>query len=169
MAAYPLFGEVNLLPDHLVDVILDTVAMGVNRVEREGISFSHEARVILVGTMNPEEGELRPQLLDRFGLCATVDPLASVDVRKIAMQRRIEYDRNPKAFSERFAGEQQLLAQRIRLARQILPDVTVPESVLELLLQKTTEAVAPRRTAQGRSGRCIVPRAQSQRGISARS
>src|SRR5215813_349977 len=87
--------EVNLLPDHLVDVILDAVAMGVNRVERDGISFSHEARVILVGTMNPEEGELRPQLLDRFGLCVTAEALTDAAVRKEAMRRRLSFDANP--------------------------------------------------------------------------
>src|SRR5262245_35659967 len=119
--------EVNLLPDHLVDVILDTVAMGVNRVEREGISFTHEARIILVGTMNPEEGELRPQLLDRFGLCSSVEPFSNLSVRKLAMQRRLEFDRNPAAFVETFTEEQRTLAARIADARTVLPRVAVPE------------------------------------------
>ena len=134
--------EVNLLPDHLVDVILDTVAMGVNRVEREGISHTHEARIMLVGTMNPEEGELRPQLLDRFGLCASVEPFSNLHVRKLAMQRRLEFDRNPAMFVEKFEEEQRELAARIVDARALLPRVVVPESVLEQILEKTTEAGA---------------------------
>ncbi|MGH9854091.1 MAG: ATP-binding protein, partial [Blastocatellia bacterium] len=80
--------EVNLLPDHLVDVMLDAVAMGVNRVEREGVSFAHEARVILIGTMNPEEGALRPQLLDRFGLSVAIAGYFEPDMRKEVVKRR---------------------------------------------------------------------------------
>jgi len=132
--------EVNLLPDHLVDVILDTVAMGVNRVEREGISFTHDARIILVGTMNPEEGELRPQLLDRFGLCASVEQFSTLGVRKLAMQRRLEFDRDAAAFVEKFKDEQRALSARIVDARKLLPRVVMPDNVLENILEKTTEA-----------------------------
>ncbi|MGI8610241.1 MAG: ATP-binding protein, partial [Candidatus Dormibacteria bacterium] len=90
--------EVNLLDDHLVDVLLDAAAMGVNTVEREGMSFSHPARFILVGTMNPEEGELRPQLLDRFGLSVDVSGSTDIEERVVIMERDAERSRDPEAF-----------------------------------------------------------------------
>ncbi len=90
--------EVNLLDDHVVDVLLDSAAMGVNVVEREGISYSHPAQFILVGTMNPEEGELRPQLLDRFGLCVLITSIADTEARKEILIRRIQYEKDPIAF-----------------------------------------------------------------------
>src|SRR5204863_3580233 len=93
--------EVNLLPDHLVDVLLDVAASGVNRVEREGISHQHPSRFVLIGSMNPEEGELRPQLLDRFGLCVDVATTTDPDERSAAVERRLDFDRNPLAFCER--------------------------------------------------------------------
>ena len=88
--------EVNLLSDHLVDILLDAAAMGVNYIEREGISVSHPATFILVGTMNPEEGELRPQLLDRFGLAVDVQAERDVEVRAEVVRRRIAFDRDPE-------------------------------------------------------------------------
>ena len=105
--------EVNLLDDHLVDVLLDAAAMGVNVVEREGISFAHPARFILVGTMNPEEGELRPQLLDRFGLCVEVTGLHNLDARMAVVERRLAFEADPEGFAARWQGEQQIIRQGI--------------------------------------------------------
>nr|WP_198428160.1 VWA domain-containing protein [Nocardia bovistercoris] len=109
--------EVNLLHDHLVDVLLDAAAMGRVHIERDGVSHSHPARFVLVGTMNPEEGELRPQLLDRFGL--TVDVVASrdVDVRMAVVRRRLDYEADPAAFAARYAAEDRAVADRILGAR----------------------------------------------------
>lgn len=112
--------EVNLLDDHVVDVLLDSAAMGVNTIEREGISFSHPARFTLVGTMNPEEGELRPQLLDRFGLCVNIEGITDTESRVEVMQRRLAYDRDPEAFAARWAEEGQKLSARLEQAREIL-------------------------------------------------
>lgn len=107
--------EVNLLPDHLVDVLLDVAASGVNRVEREGVSHTHPARFVLVGSMNPEEGELRPQLLDRFGLSVDVVAPADPTLRAEAVRRRLAFDADPDAFRARWAAEEAAL--RDRLAR----------------------------------------------------
>ncbi|MDQ1438712.1 MAG: magnesium chelatase subunit [Acidimicrobiaceae bacterium] len=106
--------EVNLLPDHLVDVLLDVAASGVNRVEREGVSHEHPSRFVLIGSMNPEEGELRPQLLDRFGLAVDVAASVDPDERAEAVTRRLDFDRNPIAFLERWSGSD--VALRTRLA-----------------------------------------------------
>ena len=122
--------EVNLLDDHLVDLLLDAAAMGVNFVEREGISFAHPARFVLVGTMNPEEGELRPQLLDRFGLCVTVEGLKDPKERVLIMERRAAFERDPEGFSREFATENQALSQRIVAARKTLSQVEIPEKLL---------------------------------------
>ncbi len=125
--------EVNLLPDHLVDTLLDSAAMGRARVEREGVSIIHAARFVLVGTMNPEEGELRPQLLDRFGL--TVDVAASREpaTRVEVVRRRLAYEADPSALLARFADDEAVLAQRIRAAEGRLAAVTLPdESVLQI-------------------------------------
>ena len=115
--------EVNLLDDHLVDLLLDAAAMGVNTVEREGISVSHPARFILVGTMNPEEGELRPQLLDRFGLVVEIGGLRDVDDRIAIIERRMAYDADPEAFAESWSAAEALLQRRIREAKTLLPSV----------------------------------------------
>ncbi|MGH8577296.1 MAG: VWA domain-containing protein [Gammaproteobacteria bacterium] len=123
--------EVNLLPDHLVDVLLDAVAMAVNRIEREGVSFQHEARVILVGTMNPEEGELRPQLLDRFGLCVRVNGYLEPGERKEVVRRRIAYDADPQAFAARWTASEREIERRIAAARAGLSEVTVPPERLD--------------------------------------
>ncbi|MFC9963619.1 magnesium chelatase subunit D family protein [Nocardia ignorata] len=122
--------EVNLLHDHLVDVLLDAAAMGRVHVERDGVSHSHPARFVLVGTMNPEEGELRPQLLDRFGL--TVDVAASRDVstRMAVVRRRLDYEADPAAFAARYAGADQGVAERILTARDRLPDVVLDNAEL---------------------------------------
>ena len=115
--------EVNLLEDHLVDVLLDVAASGVNTVEREGVGLSHPARFLLVGTMNPEEGELRPQLLDRFGLCVDVGSVEGVEERAEIIARRLAFERDPQAFAARFAATDRALAERIVAARALLPRV----------------------------------------------
>ena len=125
--------EVNLLDDHLVDVLLDAAAMGVNVVEREGISFSHPARFILVGTMNPEEGELRPQLLDRFGLCVAVAGLHQLQARMDVVRRRLAFEADPEGFALRWALEQEALRRAILAGRELLPRVGYREEVLRLI------------------------------------
>jgi magnesium chelatase subunit D len=125
--------EVNLLPDHLVDVLLDAAAMGRAHVEREAISVSHPARFVLVGTMNPEEGELRPQLLDRFGLsvevAASSDPAERVEV----VRRRLAFDADPDALRARFAADEAALAARVAAARERLDRVVLEERMLLLI------------------------------------
>jgi magnesium chelatase subunit D len=125
--------EVNLLPDHLVDVMLDAAAMGRNHVERDGVSASHPARFLLVGTMNPEEGELRPQLLDRFGLSVQVAASDDVGVRAEVVRRRLAFDRDPERFAARFDDQQRILAQRIAAARERLESVRLSERALLLI------------------------------------
>src|ERR1700761_5588233 len=122
--------EVNLLHDHLVDLLLDAAAMGTVSVERDGISVTHAARFVLVGTMNPEEGELRPQLLDRFGLTVEVaapqDPVLRADV----VRRRLQFDADPQAFRARYANAEELLRNRIQHARSILPRIELTDAAL---------------------------------------
>ncbi len=127
--------EVNLLDDHLVDALLDAAAMGVNSVERESISLSHPARFTLVGTMNPEEGELRPQLTDRFGLCVQVVGLSDPGSRQEVILRRLEFERDPARFAKKFAAEGQRLAKAIVRARKLLPKVTAGPEVLERVVK----------------------------------
>ena len=122
--------EVNLLPDHLVDALLDAAASGVARVEREAVSVSHAARFLLVGTMNVEEGELRPQLLDRFGLGVEVRAPRDRAVRAEIVRRRLAFERDPAGFAARFAGEEAALAARIAGARAALAAVRLPEREL---------------------------------------
>lgn len=112
--------EVNLLADALVDALLDAAASGMNVVERDGVSHSHEARFVLVGTMNPEEGELRPQLLDRFGLMVALDNCFDSDVRQRIVKARLAFDADPDAFRERYRGDQAALARRVGEARAAL-------------------------------------------------
>src|SRR5262249_10659930 len=122
--------EVNLLPDHLVDLLLDAAASGVHRLEREGLSLSHPANFVLVGTMNPEEGELRPQLLDRFGIVADVSDLKNPDERAEAVRRRLAFDADPAAFAGSWQAAEDVEADRIRAAQRLLPAVRVPDEVL---------------------------------------
>ncbi|MFD4457515.1 magnesium chelatase subunit D family protein [Nocardia sp. NPDC058480] len=122
--------EVNLLHDHLVDVLLDAAAMGRVHVERDGVSHSHPARFVLVGTMNPEEGELRPQLLDRFGLTVDVAASREVDVRMAVVRRRLDYEADPAAFAARYVDADQVVAERILTARDRLPEVALDNSEL---------------------------------------
>ncbi|MDT5014736.1 MAG: magnesium chelatase subunit [Mycobacterium sp.] len=122
--------EVNLLHDHLVDVLLDAAAMGRVHVERDGVSHSHEARFVLIGTMNPEEGELRPQLLDRFGLTVDVHASRDVDVRVDVIRQRMAFEADPAGFAERYTGADSELAQRIAAARLAIGSVTLPDAEL---------------------------------------
>ncbi len=125
--------EVNLLNDHLVDVLLDAAAMGRNYVEREGISVSHAAEFILVGTMNPEEGDLRPQLLDRFGLAVEVDGALEPQDRREVVRRRISFESEPHAFISRWDDAEAEERERLLRSRDLLPQVTVPEDILDLI------------------------------------
>lgn len=125
--------EVNLLDDHIVDVLLDAAAMGVNVVEREGISVWHPARFILVGTMNPEEGDLRPQLLDRFGLCVDVEGISDLGDRVEIVLRREAFEEDPDGFQAAWVGEEESERARIAAAMQQLPTVAVDRPVLEAI------------------------------------
>jgi magnesium chelatase subunit I len=118
--------EVNLLDDHIVDVLLDAAAMGVNVVEREGVSVMHPARFILVGTMNPEEGELRPQLLDRFGLCVDVEGIRDLEQRVAIVERRSHWEIDAGAFYESHSGAEGIAT---------FPEVAVPRTILQLIAQ----------------------------------
>ncbi|MFE9538837.1 putative cobaltochelatase [Streptomyces sp. NPDC006691] len=122
--------EVNLLHDHLIDLLLDAAAMGSSYVEREGVSVRHAARFLLVGTMNPEEGELRPQLLDRFGLTVEVAASREPEQRVEVVRRRLAYDDDPAGFAARWAEDEGALRQRIVAARELLPSVTLGDAVL---------------------------------------
>ncbi len=116
--------EVNLLDDHVVDILLDSAAMGVNIVEREGISFAHPARFILVGTMNPEEGDLRPQLLDRFALSVEIHGVRDPRDRVLIMERNLAYESNSEEFQERWLPHERELSQQIDQARKKVDLVT---------------------------------------------
>jgi Mg-chelatase subunit ChlI len=116
--------EVNLLDDHVVDVLLDSAAMGVNSVEREGISFAHPARFILVGTMNPEEGDLRPQLLDRFALSVDITGIRDPRERVLIMERNLAFEKDPEAFREEWMSKEEELSEQIAMARTIVNKVT---------------------------------------------
>ncbi|CAL9312123.1 putative cobaltochelatase [Streptomyces sp. SudanB66_2053] len=122
--------EVNLLHDHLVDLLLDAAAMGASYVEREGVSVRHAARFLLVGTMNPEEGELRPQLLDRFGLTVEVAASREPDERVEVVRRRLAYDDDPAGFAARWADEEAAVRRRIVAARELLPSVRLGDGAL---------------------------------------
>ncbi|AGZ43646.1 magnesium chelatase subunit ChlD [Actinoplanes friuliensis DSM 7358] len=123
--------EVNLLPDHLVDLLLDAAAMGRAHVERDGVSVKHAARFLLVGTMNPEEGEPRPQLVDRFGLVVTVSAPRDAKLRAEVVRRRLAYEAGPDAFAARFAADETALAARILAAREAVPSVLLPDTELD--------------------------------------
>ncbi|MGQ9723137.1 MAG: magnesium chelatase subunit D family protein [Candidatus Jordarchaeum sp.] len=129
--------EVNLLDDHLVNILLDAAAMGVNIVEREGISVYHPARFILIGTMNPEEGELRPQLLDRFGLCVEVNALSSKEDRLKVMEYRRDFDSDPWKFEEKFKDAQEMLKKRIANAQLNLSQINIPQNLVEKIVEIT--------------------------------
>ena len=117
--------EVNLLDDHLVDILLDSAASGWNTVEREGISIRHPARFVLVGSGNPEEGELRPQLLDRFGMHAEIRTVREPSLRVQIVEQRSKFDSNPYAFLQEFQEKQEILRQNIIQAQKLLPNITI--------------------------------------------
>jgi len=130
--------EVNLLDDHIVDLLLDSAAMGVNYVEREGVSFSHPARFVLVGTMNPEEGDLRPQLLDRFGLSVDVKGDRDPAIRKEVVKRRIAFENDPKGYTESCADESENLRESIMFARKHLKEVRVDDEIYDAIINITS-------------------------------
>ena len=127
--------EVNLLDDHLVDILLDSAAMGVNTIEREGVSLSHPSRFILVGTMNPEEGELRPQLLDRFGLAVDINGAKEPEERVEIIKRVEEFEADPAQFCHRYENQQKKLRERIVKAEKLLPKVRVSEELLHKIAE----------------------------------
>ena len=130
--------EVNLLDDHIVDMLLDSAAMGVNYVEREGISFSHPSRFVLVGTMNPEEGDLRPQLLDRFGLSVDIKGERDPKVRAEIVRRRLEFDDAPEAYVKARSQETEALRGRITEASRRLRSVRLGPEVLDAVVTVTS-------------------------------
>jgi len=123
--------EVNLLDDHIVDLLLDAAAMGVNFVEREGISYSHPARFLLVGTMNPEEGDLRPQLLDRFGLVVDVEGEKDSALRSEVVKRRLAFERDPETFVQQYEPQQQALRERILGAQRLAAEMKVDDRLID--------------------------------------
>jgi Mg-chelatase subunit ChlI len=125
--------EINLLPDHIADDLLDASATGWSVVEREGISVRHPSRFIFIGTMNPEEGQLRPQLLDRFSLSIGVEPISNIEDRMNVVKRSVEFEADPERFIEKFNVIQEELKNRIIHARKILPKVEMPEKLLEAI------------------------------------
>lgn len=158
--------EVNLLPDHLVDVLLDAAAMGINRVQREGLSVQHPARIALVGTMNQEEGELRPQLLDRFGMMVEVRAPQEPRQRAEIVRRRLAWEADPEGFSRAWDAQQAALREQVLRAQALLPKVMISEGLLlliselccsqgvtslraDLVMNKAARALA---ALQGRSG-----------------
>jgi Mg-chelatase subunit ChlI len=132
--------EINLLDDHLVDILLDAAALGVNVVEREGISVSHPARFLLVGTMNEEEGELRPQIADRLGLRVEVEPVLDARARAEIMRRREAFVADAEAFAAGWEPEQERLRAAVARAEELLPGVRVPEHLLVAIARLVVRA-----------------------------
>lgn len=130
--------EVNLLDDHLVDLLLDSAAMGVNYIEREGVSFTHPARFVLVGTMNPEEGDLRPQLLDRFGLSVDVKGERDPAVRAKVVRTRVEYDSDPESFVDSRKADLEAVTASLDRARRLVREVRTDDSVVDAVVSVTT-------------------------------
>jgi len=146
--------EVNLLDDHLVDVLLDSAASGWNTVEREGISIKHPAQFVLVGSGNPEEGELRPQLLDRFGMHAEIRTIADPKLRVEIVQQRIEFDANPEKILADFEAQQEELRAKILKAKELLPKVKVSNDLRIKISQVCSEL-----NVDGLRGDIVVNRA----------
>ena len=131
--------EVNLLDDHVVDVLLDVAVSGRNVVMREGVTYAHPSRFLLVGTMNPEEGELRPQLLDRFGLCVEVAGEKDVGLRKQIVERVLSFEREEPEFDREWEEKDKMLRERIGSARRTLPSVQVSDDVLQAVVEVVAE------------------------------
>lgn len=146
--------EVNLLDDHLVDVLLDSAASGWNTVEREGISICHPARFILIGSGNPEEGELRPQLLDRFGMHAQIKTVRDPFLRVKIVTERSEFEKDPKSYVKKFEVEQQKLKDKIVSARANLKDISINYDLLEKISQVCSDL-----NVDGLRGDMVVSRA----------
>ena len=140
--------EVNLLSDHIVNCLLETAASGVNRVEREGISYAHSAKFVLIGSMNPEEGKLRPQFLDRFGLYVNVEGCNDEMQRVEIMRRRLEYEREHERFTALWEDEDERLRARIQKARSLLEDVKVSENTMRLASSLSAQANCPGQRAE---------------------
>ena len=130
--------EVNLLDDHVVDLLLDSAALGMNIIEREGISFTHPSRYILVGTMNPEEGDLRPQLLDRFALSVDIRGLSDPEDRVSIMERNLAFEEDPVGFREEWMGSEDTLSQRIETARELVDSVSYKAENLHAIAALTS-------------------------------
>lgn len=128
--------EVNLLPDHLVDLLLDVAASGTNLVERDGISHRHSAKFVLIGTMNPEEGELRPQLLDRFGLNVALSGQPAPEERGQIIRRRLDFDSDPEGFCAQWAPAQAVLRERCQQARAALASIPLDDQALALITER---------------------------------
>ena len=124
--------EINLLDDHIVDVLLDSAAMGVNTIEREGISYSHPAKFVLVGTMNPEEGDLRPQLLDRFGLVVDVIGERETSKRVEVIKRRLDFEAEPEKFIKKYLAGEEELKNGIEHSKKILKNIKCSDEIYEL-------------------------------------
>jgi magnesium chelatase subunit D len=146
--------EINLLNDHIADLLLDAAAMGINRLERDGISMTHPARFVLIGTMNPEEGILRPQLLDRIGLYVEAEDVRNPALRTLVVERRLAYDATPADFVVQWAASEQALRERIQHARQLLPSVRISP----YLRQVVAYLVARTLKAEGHRGDIVVIR-----------
>ena len=146
--------EINLLNDHIADLLLDAAALGVNRVERDGISVAHPSRFVLIGTMNPEEGLLRPQLLDRIGLYVEAEDIRDPAVRTVVVERRLAYDADPARFAVRWVEGEQAMRERIQRARQILPTVHISR----YFRQVVAYFVARELHAEGHRGDIVVTR-----------
>lgn len=140
--------EVNLLDDHLVDLLLDVAAMGVNVVEREGISFTHLSRFILIGSMNPEEGDLRPQLLDRFALAVDVSTVRDLEMRMRIMERHLAFRQDPAGFRAQWDAKEEALRGRILQARSRLPGVTHTPQDLEAIATLVARVQVPGHRAE---------------------
>ena len=146
--------EVNLLDDHLVDVLLDSAASGWNTVEREGISVRHPARFVLIGSGNPEEGELRPQLLDRFGMSVEVRTVREAKLRVQVVDQRTAFDENPDSFSDSVQGKQDTLQQKVVDAQNLLKEVSIDED-----LRLSISAVCGELDVDGLRGDIVTNRA----------
>lgn len=127
--------EVNLLDDHIVDLLLDAAAMGVNYIEREGVSYKHPSRFMLVGTMNPEEGDLRPQLLDRFGLMVDIKGEYDEAKRSEIIRRRMRFEKDPETFSREFEDSNAEVRRRILEARSLITSIEPPDEVLDMAVK----------------------------------